>query len=456
MQKSVILLTLLLLIPLSQAAILEVNAIDEGSVVVKQLSNPAKFTLQIRNVGESDAFEIYSFLGVTMYPKGNFYLEGGKTTSVEIQAVPGKDVRRDISGYYIFEYQIRSPKNGITKNNLKIKIVDLRDILSIKVDGIKPGDQEAHISIRNLENTHLGDLDLSLESDFFKGRTTVSLDPFDEVNVTVPIDAADLQKATAGTYAITTDLYVDGNNVKLVDDFYYLEKGLLAVSENTEGFLVRTTTYEKRNEGNIPIVAEITDTKNLLSRLFTSHTPNPQGKDNNGFTVEYTWRQELAPGQNFVVTSRTNYTLPFILLLLLVAVLFIVKFVTLKPVMVRKQVSVVKTRGGELALRVRINVKARTHVDNLQIIDRVPTIMKLYDKFGIKPDKIDTATRRLIWNLPQLNAGEERVYSYIAYSTVKIVGKIQLPPTTVIFEKSGTSHEVISNTAFLASEKDSD
>ena len=446
-----VLLLFLIILPLCQAAPLEITSIDRGSVVIKQLDNPAKFTLDIQNTGPSDAFEIYSFLGVTMYPKGNFLLETGRT-QLDIEAIPNSDVRNSVDGYYIFEYQIRSPRQGITKDTLRIKIVDLRDILSVQSNGLKPGDTEAHLIIKNLENTHLNDLDLGIESAFFKARHVVSLEPFEEITLTVSINSAELQKARAGTYPLTTTIAVAGSDVTIVDDLYYLEKGSLAVSENTEGVLVRTTTYEKRNEGNIPIVAEVTDSKNLVGRLFTSHTPSPQSTENDGFLVTYTWRKELAPNESITVESRTNYTLPFILLLLLVVILFIVKIAALRPVMVRKQVSVVKTRGGELALRVRINVKARNHVDNLQIIDRVPTIMKLYDKFGVKPDKVESSTRRLIWNLPQLNAGEERVYSYIAYSTVKIVGKVQLPATTVIFERNGVSHEVVSNTAFLASE----
>lgn len=452
MQKGVVLLLVLLIIPLGLAAPVEITAVDHGSVVIKELNNPAKFTLNLRNFGATDAFEIYSLVGVNMYPKGNFLLESGKTTQVDIEAVPSQDIRDAYSGYFIFDYEIQSPKNGITKDTLRIKIVNLGDVLSITSPGVKPGDQNAMIIIKNLENTYLEDVPLKFESDFFEGSAVINLGPFEETNVTVPITSTKLAKAEAGTYPLITTASFGDKRIKLAGDLKYLEKGSLAVSESTDGALVRTTTYQKVNEGNIPIVAEIVDTKSLISRLFTTHNPRPQTSENSGFVVRYVWRQELAPGNALVVTSKTNYTVPFVLLLIIIAVLFVVKFVGLRPVMVRKQVSAVKTKGGELALRVRVSVKARSHVDNLQVIERVPTVMKLYDKFGIKPDKFDHATRRIIWNLPQLNAGEERVYSYILYSSVKLVGKVQLPSTTVIFEKGGATHEVVSNTAFLASE----
>lgn len=446
-------LLVLLLIPLSQAIPLEVTSVDHGSVVIKQLDNPAKFTLQIRNLGETDGFEIYSFVGVTMYPKGNFLLEGGgKTTRVDIEAVPTKDVRNQIDGYYIFEYQLRSEKNGISKETLTIKIVDLKDILSIEASSVKPGERETTVTIRNLENTNLKDLSLNLRSDFFDSNQLVSLEPFEEINVTVPLNMQKMQKAHAGSYPLTSTVSFNGAKIRIPGELRYLEKGALAVDETTKGLIIRSKTYSKTNEGNIPIVAEVTDTKNLVSRLFTTHDPKPLTTTSNGFLISYTWREELAPGEQIVVRSTTNYTVPFILLILIVAIVFAVKFATLRPVMVRKQVSVVKTKNGELALRVRINVKARTHVDNIQIVERIPSIMKVYEKFGIKPDRVDTATRRVIWNLPQLNAGEERVYSYIIYSTIKVVGRIELPATSVLFEKNGRNHESISNVAFLASE----
>lgn len=446
------LLLLVLLIPLIQVSALELSTEDRGSVVIKQFDNPAKFKLSIRSVGVKDTCEIYSLVSVKMTPTGTFDIEAGKTNVIEIGASPSKRVRNDIAGFYIFEYQVKCRNDGISKANLRVKIVDLNDVLSIDSSGLKPGDEELTLLLKNLENTHLENLDINFKSEFFNYDTKVSLAPLGNEVVTIPVNVVALQKKTAGRYPVILTVKSGDNEVEIVRDIEYLEKGALAVSEIREGFLVRKTEYKKTNEGNIPIVAEITDTKGLIGRLFTSHNPNPQSSESKGFSVVYTWRQELAPGESIVASSKTNYTLPFVLLVLIVIVIGVVKFTALKPVNVRKSVSLVKTKGGELALRVRISVKARNHVDNLQIIDRVPNIMKLYDKFGIKPDKIDMTTRRLIWNLPQLNAGEERVYSYIAYATVKIFGKVELPATTAVFEKNGQTHEVMSNTAFLAAE----
>ena len=121
-----------------------------------------------------------------------------------------------------------------------------------------------------------------------------------------------------------------------------------------------------------------------------------------------------------------------------------------------KKVCLVKTKGGEFALKVSINVKARKHIDNIQVVDRLPMMTKLYEKFGRHPDRIDEASKRLFWNIPRLNKSEERIFSYIIYSKVRAIGRFELPPAMAIFEKDGEQHEVLSNRAFFVSETSED
>jgi len=116
-------------------------------------------------------------------------------------------------------------------------------------------------------------------------------------------------------------------------------------------------------------------------------------------------------------------------------------------------VSPVKTKKG-IALKVRINVKARKNVARASVIDRIPSIVKVYNKFGlIKPSAYDVKNRRLEWDLGNLNAGEERIFDYIIFSKVGVVGKFSLPPANAIFEINGDVHEAESNEVFFLSEQ---
>ena len=152
------------------------------------------------------------------------------------------------------------------------------------------------------------------------------------------------------------------------------------------------------------------------------------------------------------MTNKTNYTFPFILLLLIIASGFLAHRYSRTNVVAQKQVTHVRTKSGQFAVKVQIAIRARTDVKNIQVIDRLPGMMKLYDKFGTKPSKLDATTRRMFWNIDHLRTGEERVVSYIIYSTVSVVGRLELPPALVVFEHNGALHEVPSNRAFFLAE----
>jgi hypothetical protein len=115
-----------------------------------------------------------------------------------------------------------------------------------------------------------------------------------------------------------------------------------------------------------------------------------------------------------------------------------------------KRVYHVKTKGGEFALKVMLHIKARSSVDNIEIYDRIPGAMKLFEKAGM-PHKID-GMGRLTWKIDRLNGGEDRIFSYIIYSPIRIVGRLELSPAVVHFAKGGKSKYISSNRTYFMSE----
>jgi len=124
-----------------------------------------------------------------------------------------------------------------------------------------------------------------------------------------------------------------------------------------------------------------------------------------------------------------------------------------------KTVVPVKTSSGQFALRIKLLVKARRNVSNVSLVDRIPGIVQIYEKFStiIKPTKIDANNRRIQWDIGDMNSGEERMFNYVVYSTVGVVGKFALPQALAVFEKDGKIHEVESNAVyFLAEQRSAD
>lgn len=452
MKKEILFLMLLFTIlvsPFSIAAI-EVKKIDKGSVVISELNNPAVFDFEITNNGESDTFEIYSLVGVSMSPKGTFDLPSG-TKTIQVKAYPSKEIRKQL-GFYNFEYEIRGQNSGIFKDKLQIKIAELQGAVEVGAGNINPDDNNATIIVKNTQNAYLEDVSFHFGSAFFDVDKKVSLEPFQEVKISVSIDKSKTRTLVAGPYIITADIKFENSKATTEGTFNYLEKEGTSITKESSGFLVRKTVITKTNEGNVPLTASIESSRDILTRLFTVYSKEPTSTERGALTVTYSWQQQLAPGESFNVVSSTNYTLPFVLLVLIVFISIMAKIYTRTSLILSKQVSYVKTKGGEFALKVRIYVKADKYVENIQIYDTVPSVMKLYQNFGNKPDNIDVRNRRLVWNIDRLNAGEERVFSYIIYSKINVVGRFELPATTAIYQREGKMQEAFSNRAFFVAD----
>ena len=131
---------------------------------------------------------------------------------------------------------------------------------------------------------------------------------------------------------------------------------------------------------------------------------------------------------------------------------FFVSFLATRKLSVHKGVSFVRTKGGEFALKINLRVKARGSVRKIVISDRIPGHAKVFNKFGIPPHRIDEHSRKIEWEIAHLNAGEERVFSYIIYSKINIVGSFELPAAIVSFDYQGKREHVLSNKTHFAAE----
>ncbi len=449
LKKAIILSLLVLLFPLASTA-LEVEKIDKGSVIISELNNPAVFDFKIKNTGSADSFEIYSLLGVSMSPKGRFELPLGES-KIEVMAYPGMDARRNL-GFYMFEYEIKGQNSGIFKDKLTVKIVQLKDVIEVSDFSIFPNSTEAAITITNKENTNLKDLKIKLDSSFFSTTTqTVSLGPYNSTVVRIKLEKIKFARLLSGTYALTAQVDLEDASVILKSDINYIKQENMVDTSSSLGFIIRETKISKANTGNVPATARIEIKENVFSRLFTTYPIAPTKTERDGLSVKYIWEKATNPGDIFTISAKTNYTFPFVLVILIVLVVIVTKFLSQRALTIDKRVSLVKTKGGEFALKVKLHIKAKKYAEGIQIIDTYPSVTQLYQGYGSKPDNMDLPNRRLFWNISKLNAGEERIFSYVIYSKIRVVGSFELPPATAVFEKGDKTHEVISNKTFFVS-----
>ena len=441
----IILLTLIMFASLTQA--LEVEKIDKGSTIISEVSEPAVFDFVITNAGQEGNFEIYS-LTVPITPTNKIKLKTGDNV-VEIRANPTEELRKNL-GYFTFQYEIKGPQT-LFKDSLLLKIVQLSDVLEVNPSPILPNDNIAEVKIKNTQNANLKNVQIKLDSPFFTEKQTLNFAPNEEKTLNIDVNK-DAKKLSAGNYIVKAEIEIEKAKTEEHGTIEYLEKEGNSFEKNTEGFIIRKTIITKTNVGNTDIPATINFKKGIIGRLFTLNSPSVTKIERQGLSVIYVWNKNLSPGETLQVESTTNYTIPFLILILIIVIGIIAQLYYFTALAINKKVSFVRTKGGELALKVTLHVKARRHIDKIQLIDTLPGMTKLYEKFGKAPDRIDENSRRLFWNISSLNAGEERVFSYIIYSKLKVVGRFELPSATAIFSHEGTTKEAWSNKAFFATE----
>ena len=450
MKKIFVFIFVMLLIPSVLAINLEVEKQSSDEVKIYGLDNPVVFDLEITNLGQTDYFNFYNLLGFQMSPTEKILIKQDETKKIQLN-VSMKDF--NYKGNYIFEYFIKSQDNSEIEQKLAFKIIDLKDVFEIGSEEIDPESNTLNVFIKNKENFDFEEISVKFSSDFFYLEETFSLIPKGKKSFVIQLNKQDFKKLMAGFYTLNAEVIVEEEKVGLEGLIKFTEKDILTTSKKDYGILINTQIIEKINEGNVIINSETVLRKNILSRLFASVSPTPTFIDRQGMTIFYTWNEEINPGESFEIVVKTNWLLPFLVIFFVIVIVILIKESSNTNLILRKKVSFVNAKGGEFALKVSIFVNAKKYIEKVNIIDRLPPLVKLYEKFGREvPAKIDEKTKRITWNFEKLEQGETRVISYVVYSKIGVLGKFALPRVTAIYERNGKISESSSNKAFFITE----
>lgn len=454
MKKSlffVIFLALVLLCGIVSAIDLEIEKNPIRDVYIKEASQPAIIQLSIKNKGNGDNFEIYSLVDVKLQPTGTFYIQQGGTKIVDVEIYPGEKVKR-IEDYYNFVYKIKSQSYGIQEDTMMMKIVSLENLFDIEPGPVIPDEEYASAVLHNRENISIDNINVKLSSVMYTKEETLSFKGYEEKEIKIKIDKNKLRGLIAGPYTLDVELALGDGKASVESSVKLTEKQGITTEEKKTGWLIQKKTIKKANEGSVVTVVSIVEKKNIISRLFTSFNIVPGKIDREGLNVYYTWAQELKPGEGIIIEVKTNYLLPIVLLIVAVIFIYFVYQFSVMDLVLKKKLIFVKTKGGEFALKIVVIARARRYVEKISIIDRLPPLLKLHERYGTEPNRIDERNKRVEWIIDSLNAGEERVYSYIVYSKIGVFGRFEVPRASAIYERNGKIKETSSNRVFFLAE----
>jgi len=452
MKKILVLLLIGLLISFISAINLKVEKQSSDEVMIGEIDNPASFDLRITNSGPADSFLFYNLLGFGMAPKGTVLINKGETKNVKLMIYPRENF--DFRGFYTFQYFIQAQDSSEIAEELTVEIIDLKDAFEVGSGEIDPELNSLEIYIHNKKNFNFEKINVAFSSNFFNVEKEFSLGGNQREDFDVQLNKDDFKKLMAGFYTLNAEVMVGDKKANVEGIIKFIEKDIVTTTKKQYGFIINTKIIKKTNEGNVLAKSEIIIKKNIISRLFTSFSPEPDVVERQGAEISYTWNKEIKPGESLEIVVKTNWLLPLLLILFVVVIVILVKQYSKTDLILKKRVSFVKAKGGEFALKVSVLVNAKKYIERINIIDKLPNLVKVYERFGgEKPSKIDEKNKKIEWYFEKLEQGETRMMSYIVYSKIGVVGKFALPSASAIYEKEGEIHESESNKAFFIAEQ---
>jgi hypothetical protein len=452
MKKIFIFLILLLMIQGISSTNFQIEKKSSNEIMIVGLDKQTVFDLEIKNLEKSDNFEFYNLIGFNMFPKGTVYFNRGETKNIELKISPIGELKN--RGNYNFNYYIKGENSSEITKELTFKIIELKDVFKIGSEKINQDLNTIDIYIENKENVDFKEIDSKFSSVFFEFEETFSLEPYERKNFTIQLNKKDFKEINAGFYTLKSEIKIEEIKANLEGIIKFGEIDNLITTEKDYGFIIHTQIFKKINEGNIEKTSEITFKKNIISRLFTTFNPEPDFINRQGFTIYYDWNKQIKPGETFEIIIKTNWLFPLLIIFLLISIILLTKQYSKTNLILRKKISFVKAKGGEFALKVTIFINAKKYIEKVNIIDKLPPIVKIHGRFGVEqPTKVNEKTRRIEWSFEKLEQGETRVLSYIIYSKIGILGKFALPSTTAIFEREGKLKESTSNKTFFVAEQ---
>lgn len=445
---------ILLFSGIATAINLDIRTKQISNSIITDLNQPAVFDLTITNKGDFDTFKIYSLVGIDISPTDEFSLTSGETKIIRITLTPQESLK-EREEPFPFEYEIKNSKNEVQKGVLTINIFDLSRAISITPENFNPKSENLRVKVKNKATYDFSGIKLTFSSQFFDDFSqTMDLKQLEEKTIDIPIDKEKQKTLDAGHYLIKIVLETNGIRAEKEEVVNFVETPNIETTEKKSGFIIQKIEIIKRNIGNVRERVTITKEKNLFSFLFTTTNIVPVEAKTNNFQRVYTWEKDLAPNEELKVVMTTNWIYPILVIILIILGIYFIKKYVERDIILRKNVSFVRTKGGEFALRVHLKVKAQKQINNIHIIDHIPHLVNLYEKFGaVSPYKVDSSGKRIEWKTERMARGEERVFSYIIYSSkIGVIGRFELPEATALYEKDSKRKHATSNRAFYINE----
>ncbi|MFW6014274.1 MAG: hypothetical protein ACOCQG_03820 [Candidatus Nanoarchaeia archaeon] len=433
----------------------------------------AEFTLEITNeADEAKEVQLYfpqksgwSYIASPMITQRE--VEAGETIYTDVRILPVE--KRLLPKKYNHPFRITDTKTGeIAQGSFQVYLrsggitEEYVPVINVNVDlpdEIKPTENaKLDITLANQNYLNISEYVLNIKSEKAPENNEelrIPLKPMETRQESIELQYPDTMSPQTDT--ITVEKSIPGRNRTY--DTTTKELKILGYTDVKEerktkdSFLKSYTTINLTNSGNAEAVEEITLASGLFSYFFTTTNPEYNIEKVDGYRY-LAWELQINPGETKNIDVTVNYRPLFIIIILLIIGTAIYYFER-SPVAIKKEIKKIPGKEGETSrIKILLHLKNRTAKpqENITIIDKIPKIAKMETSSTLgtmQPSKVINNEKKgtiIKWDIPILEAHEERIISYQIYSKLEIVGSVSLDKAQAKFKnRRGKTSRTYSN-----------
>ncbi len=457
-------LLILLLFLISFQLVYAVAEIDIKDTPIRAVILPGQspvFDLEITNM-QSSTDEIKAVIIDENWRResGNqiYNLNAKQSSKDRLSLFPVGNLKPGVYSINIRFVSLNNPEI-YTDKQLIVTIVDYKTALDAKLEtnpqGIDPRkDNLVKLNLKANYNINLEDLNVHIENSLFTKDINSNVNGLETKSEEFIVSLDPNTKE--GDY--DTRILVKFGNEVLVNKIERITvssySNLKETKTEESNFLKKTTTITRLNDGNSLSQEIYTVTLSGWQKLFTKFTPDPTKIEQTKQGFKYEWRFNLQPGEDYQIISVTNYrTSLFFIILILLLIYFGYMFLFTELAMTKKVLTLKSQEGGIAGVKVLLYIKNNgPTIKNLHIVDEIPSSLEMpHEYMTLKPTSIrkGTVNSTIVWEIPELIKGEERVISYKLKSKTSYKGRLIIPKAVCRYKNNvgkisvSSSNEII-------------
>lgn len=162
----------------------EINITKQAvtDTVAVELTIPAKYMVTINNEnGYDENFQFLVLVDALISPDTPILVPAGKSVTTEVDLLPLERFK----GNFMYSYYIRGGRTSAVEDEMFIKVLPLKDILSITIPTqFSRNDTSIPIKVVNKDNIDFGTVDFTFTSKALTATTTAAIGPIQAKQLT--------------------------------------------------------------------------------------------------------------------------------------------------------------------------------------------------------------------------------------------------------------------------------